>query len=85
MMIGVTVSARWAWAVEVRLFGGTSKLSDYFCRETRSGVAGTLWYLWPLLALNHCMTKRRSGSRNVVQGLDSRQPMTAMTEKKSPG
>ena len=35
MMIGVTVSARWAWAVEVRLFGGTSKLSDYLCRETQ--------------------------------------------------
>ena len=37
MMIGVTVSASWAWAVEVRLFGGTSKLSDYFCRETQRG------------------------------------------------
>ena len=24
-------------------------------------------------------------SRNMLQGLDSRQPMTAMTEKKSPG
>ena len=29
--------------------------------------------------------KGRSGSRNILQGLDSRQPMTAMTEKKSPG
>ena len=24
-------------------------------------------------------------ARNMLQGLDSRQPMTAMTEKKSPG
>ena len=24
-------------------------------------------------------------ARNILQGLDSRQPMTAMTEKKSPG
>ena len=68
-------------AKDLKLEGETENM----CVWTKKRGSMKAVVLWPLLALNHCIAKGRSGSRNILQGLDSRQPMTAMTEKKSPG